>query len=217
MAVIPFYGAEDPTMFALERRAMDRPGRVLQALDRRLPESGVVLDVGAGDGFTAQKLASPGRSVVALEPAAGMIRPGRKLNWVRGEAEHLPMAAGSVDAAYATWAYFFTGLGWDPSPGIVELHRVVRSGGAILVVDNLGNDEFTDYVDEGEGHQADVARWRRFGFEVEEVETAFVFDNFDEAAALLGFFFGEPGRTKPKLQIAFRVGLFHATSRGPTN
>ncbi len=52
MTVIPFYGADDPDMFAIERRAMDRDGLVIAALDAALP-GGLVLDVGAGDGFSA--------------------------------------------------------------------------------------------------------------------------------------------------------------------
>ena len=35
--VIPFYGADDPVMFAIERRAMDRDGLVIAALDGRFP------------------------------------------------------------------------------------------------------------------------------------------------------------------------------------
>ena len=52
MGVIPFYGADEPELFAIERRAMDRDGLVIDALHELLPP-GLVLDVGAGDGFTA--------------------------------------------------------------------------------------------------------------------------------------------------------------------
>ncbi|MCH7670075.1 MAG: hypothetical protein IIC71_12890 [Acidobacteria bacterium] len=43
MAVIPFYGAEQPDIFAIERRAMDRSGLVIDALDVRLPRNGCLL------------------------------------------------------------------------------------------------------------------------------------------------------------------------------
>src|SRR5262245_9942101 len=109
-------------MFAIERRAMDRDGMVLETLDAMLPP-GRILDVGAGDGFTAEALGR-GRSIVALEPSEGMVG-GRSLRWVRGEAEHLPFRDGSVQGGYATWAYFFT-RDWDPTAGIAELDRVVE-------------------------------------------------------------------------------------------
>ena len=36
MTVIPFYGAERPDLFAIERKAQDRPGLLIQALRERL-------------------------------------------------------------------------------------------------------------------------------------------------------------------------------------
>jgi hypothetical protein len=66
VTVIPFYGADDPAMFAIERAAMDRDGLVVRALDGLLPR-GRVLDVGAGDGFTAEPWA----------PTAGSSRSSR--------------------------------------------------------------------------------------------------------------------------------------------
>lgn len=51
--VIPFYGSTDREMFAIERAAMDRPGKVIAALDELLPPAGRVVDIGASDGFTA--------------------------------------------------------------------------------------------------------------------------------------------------------------------
>ena len=142
MAVIPFYGAEQPDIFAIERRAMDRAGLVTDALDVRLPRNGRVLDVGAGDGFTAERLTTTHRRVFPLEPAWGMIQTNRRLRWVQGEVERLPFADGSFDAGYATWPYFFS-RDWESEPGLRELHRVVRRGGSLLIVENLGDDEFT--------------------------------------------------------------------------
>lgn len=215
MGIIPFYGAHDRAMFEIERRTMDRPGLVIKALDRRLPRAGTVLDIGAGDGYTAERLSTDRRRVVAIEPAAGMVRPDKPLAWVRGEAEHLPVAPASVDAAYSTWAYFFTTNGWDPTPGLAELHRVVKPGGPLLIVDNLADDEFSAYVRDGEVHRANTERWHRFGFGVERIETLFRFDDLEEAGRLLEFFFGESGRLNPKLEVQFNVGVFFGTSEGP--
>ena len=88
---------------------MDRDGLVIATLDGLLP-AGRVLDVGAGDGFTAERL-NAGRAVVALDPSAGMLARADLPQRVRGEAEHLPFANTSFDGAYATWAYFFSGTG----------------------------------------------------------------------------------------------------------
>jgi SAM-dependent methyltransferase len=209
VTVIPFYGADDPAMFGIERRAMDRGGLVIAALDRALPH-GDVLDVGAGDGFTARRLGER-RRVTALEPAAGMIR-GDDLRWVRGEATYLPFADASFDAAYATWAYFFS-RDWDPTPGIAELDRVVRPGGMLAIAENLGGDAFSALSETD--LSADTAFWGAQGFACEPIDTAFRFDDLDEARTLLGYFFGERGRAGAEIEIGFRVGLFTRASRGP--
>jgi SAM-dependent methyltransferase len=208
VTVIPFYGADDPAMFEIERGAMDRDGLVNRALDQLMP-SGRVLDVGAGDGFTAERLAS-GRGIVALEPSAAMIG-ARELAWVRGDAERLPFADGSFKGAYATWAYFFS-RDWDPTPGIRELDRVVRPGEPLAIVDNLGDDAFASMTDDD--ISADPAWWAAHGFDMHVLDTAFRFDDLDDARRLLGFFFGDRGAAAAAIEVPFRVGLFTRPSRG---
>jgi SAM-dependent methyltransferase len=208
VTVIPFYGADDPAMFAIERAAMDRDGLVVRALDGLLPR-GRVLDVGAGDGFTAERLGA-NRRIVAVEPNAGMIG-ARSLAWVRGDAEQLPFTAGSFDGAYATWAYFFS-RDWDPTPGIAELDRVVRAGGPLAIVDNLGGDAFAALAEAD--ISADATWWNERGFETRVVETAFRFDDLDDARRLLGFFFGDRGVAGAALEVPFRVGIFTRLSLG---
>jgi SAM-dependent methyltransferase len=209
VSVIPFYGTDDPAIFAIERRAMDRGGLVIAALDRMLP-SGDVLDVGAGDGFTARRL-TVGRRVTALEPSAGMIVAGGP-RWVQGEAARLPFGDATFDGAYATWAYFFS-RDWDPTPGLAELDRVVRIGGPLAIAENLGGDAFSALA--ADDLSADPAFWQRDGFTCEPIETAFVFDDLDDARTLLGFFFGDRGRDGAAIEVGFRVGLFTRASRGP--
>jgi SAM-dependent methyltransferase len=209
VTVIPFYGAEQPELFAIERRAMDRDGLVIAALDRLLPTA-PILDVGAGDGFTAARLGGR-RTVVGLEPSAGMLARADVPRGVRGEAEHLPFAAGAFAGAYSTWAYFFS-RDWDPTPGIAELDRVVGPGGPLAIVDNLGGDAFAAMAETD--ISADPAFWADQGFACEQIDTTFRFDDLDEAGRLLGFYFGDRGVRGVALEVPFRVGLFHRTSRG---
>ncbi len=52
---------------------------------------------------------------------------------LQGAAQRIPLPDASVDVVQARWAYFF-GPGCEP--GLAELSRVVRRGGAAFVIDN---------------------------------------------------------------------------------
>jgi ubiquinone/menaquinone biosynthesis C-methylase UbiE len=203
---VPFYGAELPEVFAIERAAMDRPGHVLRALDRLLPERGPVLDIGAGDGFTAEALTSPARTVVPLEPSVGMMDPGRSLPWIRGEAEALPFRNHAFRGVYATWAFFFPSF-HPIETGVAEAERVLTPGGVFVIANNAGDDEFStvstrDLSEPPEAFEA-------LGFATEIIETSFEFRSLEEARELLGFYFGEKGRSGARLRLGFRVYVHH--------
>lgn len=53
---------------------MDRDGKVIQFLNSFLP-NGIVLDVGAGNGYTAEKLIRENRIIIPMEPDEEMIDP----------------------------------------------------------------------------------------------------------------------------------------------
>jgi len=98
-----------------------------------------VLDIGCGTGFHLPAFAESARSVVGVEPHAGLVRLARRrtrgtgVRVLEGAAQALPVPDASVDVAHARWAYFF-GPGCEP--GLRELERVVRHGGTAVVVDN---------------------------------------------------------------------------------
>ncbi len=99
-----------------------------------------VLDLGCGTGFHLPRFAETAATVTGVEPHADLValarRRTRALSSVtvhQGTAQALPLPDASVDVVHARWAYFF-GPGCEP--GLAELDRVVRRGGAALVVDN---------------------------------------------------------------------------------
>ncbi len=200
MSIIPFYGAENRELFEIERAAMDRPGEIIRYLDEILPD-GDVLDIGAGDGFTADALSRPKRSLFGVEPAQGMINADRRLTYVRASAEALPFADNSFGGAYATWAYFFPGY-LDISRGLDEMDRVVQRGGPMVIIDNYGDDEFSAMLDQD--GTIDRGFWEASGFTVNEIKTVFEFVSQDEADRLMSLYAGRPLASVP-LTINYRV------------
>ena len=99
-----------------------------------------VLDVGCGTGFHLPRFAATARSVTGVEPHPPLLRLAQRrtarlrgVTVLPGSAASLPVPPASVDVAHARWAYYF-GPGCEP--GLTELDRVVRRGGAAFVVDN---------------------------------------------------------------------------------
>ncbi|MCC5578536.1 class I SAM-dependent methyltransferase [Microtetraspora sp. AC03309] len=129
-----------PQTYELENRAVDPDGVVDAAMRAIRPWDGAtVLDIGCGTGFHLPSLAATAARVVGVEPHAGLASRATSrcasLPNVRvrtATAQALPVPDSSVDVAIARWAYFF-GPGCEP--GLRELSRVMRRGGAAFVVD----------------------------------------------------------------------------------
>ncbi|NKB70591.1 MAG: methyltransferase domain-containing protein [Candidatus Latescibacteria bacterium] len=206
--IIPFYGTAHPHLFAIERRAMDKEGRVIDYLDPLLP-SGMVLDIGAGNGYTAQKLTRPQRKVVALEPSADMIDTQTTLPWVQSVAQELPFPTDSFSGAYATWAYFFPTYHGYGQTGLDELHRIVKPKHPLVIVDNAGDDEFCRLFERDIA--SDAQWWQAQGFERHIIHTHYQFDSMDEAEELLAFYWSNNGRAEKshaQLKIGYSVAVY---------
>jgi SAM-dependent methyltransferase len=70
----------------------------------------------------------------ALVPLAAARDPRARV--LPGSAEHIPLGDASVDVVHARFAYFWPPAGADQGSGLAEVRRVLRPGGALVVVDN---------------------------------------------------------------------------------
>ncbi len=125
----------------LENRAVD-PDRRIEAAMRSVRdwEGAHLLDLGCGTGFHLPRWARSAHRVTGVEPHPDLLalarRRTRALDHVtvrQGTAQQVPLPDASVDVVHVRWAYFF-GPGCEP--GLAELARVVRRGGAAFVIDN---------------------------------------------------------------------------------
>src|SRR5262245_4138591 len=163
-----FFEAVGPEWDALRKVWNDDALRA-RALARVLPRDLLVADVGTGTGTLALELAGAGMRVIAVDHSAAMLQAARRkldeagterVELRQGEAEALPLADGEVDAAFAHLV-----LQYLPAPGraLQELARVVRPGGAVVVVDFVRHDR--EWMRQELGvvwlgfETDDVARW----------------------------------------------------------
>jgi ubiquinone/menaquinone biosynthesis C-methylase UbiE len=126
-----------------------------------------VLDLGCGSGFHLPRFAETAGSVVGVEPHPDLVALARRrtralpdVTVLQGTAQALPLPDASVDVAHARWAYFF-GPGCEP--GLAELDRVVRRGGAAIVIDNdASRSTFGDWFRRGYPKAPDATTVERF-------------------------------------------------------
>ncbi|GAC1464492.1 MAG: class I SAM-dependent methyltransferase [Ktedonobacteraceae bacterium] len=104
---------------------------------------GVVLEIGAGNGlnFAFYDPATVER-VEASEPDSAMLSYARKraavarvpIHLTQASVESLPFADESFDSAVVTLVFCSVG---DPSGGLSEVKRVLKPGGALLMVEHV--------------------------------------------------------------------------------
>ncbi|MGV9305700.1 class I SAM-dependent methyltransferase [Nonomuraea sp. NPDC003727] len=129
-----------PAIYELENRAVDPDGAADAAMRAIRPWDGAtVLDIGCGSGYHLPSFAATAARVIGVEPHGDLVGLARRrcdglanVSVHAATAQALPVPDAGVDVAVARWAYFF-GPGCEP--GLRELSRVVRRGGAAFVID----------------------------------------------------------------------------------
>lgn len=186
--------AERPEVYELENAATDPSRVLLEAMRTLAPWAGrTLVDLGCGSGYWLPGYAEQAASVVGIEPdptlvalAAGRAGGARVL---AGSAEHLPLPDASVDVVHARFAYFFP-PGCDA--GLAEVRRVLRPGGALVVVDNDHRaGQFADLLAaspwaayQGSADSTD-AWWAERGAQRSEVMSSWRFSRREDLEAVL--------------------------------
>jgi ubiquinone/menaquinone biosynthesis C-methylase UbiE len=108
-------------------------GAALESLDERHRR---VLDVGCGTGIMSAKLAASGRQVLGVDLSPAMVREARRkrsrnLDFVQGDAEHLPVEDGGFDAVVNLISFHHYPHG---DRALAEFHRTLRPSGRLVLV-----------------------------------------------------------------------------------
>ncbi|RZS34689.1 methyltransferase family protein [Herbihabitans rhizosphaerae] len=189
-----------PEVYAVENRAQDVHDEIWRVLGELCDwRDRDVVDVGCGDGFHLPRFAETARTVVGVEPYEPLVRraeqrigelPGASV--INGSAQRLPLADASADVVHARTAYFF-GPGCEP--GLREADRVLRPGGALVIVDlDAAHRPYGDWM-RADLPSYDPAEVEKFfalkGFQCRRVVTEWRFDSRDDLAAVLRIEFSQ--------------------------
>ena len=162
------------------------PGRTWEAVAHFLfllvPPDTIAADLGAGEGTLSQLLAKRVQKVIAVDNSEKMVEFGVKLakehglqnlEYRLGDIENPPIDPGSVDLVLLSQALHHAE---HPQAAIAAAHRLLRSGGRIVVLDLLQH-QFEEarelYADRWLGFgEADLHGWlEKAGFTKIEVMT----------------------------------------------
>jgi ubiquinone/menaquinone biosynthesis C-methylase UbiE len=102
-----------------------------------LPETARILEIGAGTGANFRFYPTAGHAVaseISIEMLAFARRKTDSIELVQADAETLPFAASSFDAAFATLVFCSIP---KPENAFAELRRVVRPAGRIVLLEHV--------------------------------------------------------------------------------
>ncbi len=128
--------SEDP--WGLMKAGIDR--RRASLIERCIGKAGRVLDVGCGFGIYSDFMEKFENIVVALDASKRMVRDGKKrfreLPFVSGSGERLPFKEGTFDAVLCMGTLIYSK---SKELFLSELHRVLRNGGTLCVIERNRN------------------------------------------------------------------------------
>ena len=193
-------------------------------------EGATVVDVGAGTGRFARMLIGRAAHVHLVEREPAMLDVARRaldgrddVTFHLADARAIPLAEASVDLAVAGWVFghfpHWMPASWqaEVDAAIAEMRRVVRPGGAVVIVETLGTGHTEPrshavldvYFSHLEARHGLARRWLRTDYEFPDAETA---------AAVCTPFFGEELGARIRREGWARVpectAMFSATVAG---
>jgi ubiquinone/menaquinone biosynthesis C-methylase UbiE len=209
-------------------RHEDHGGAVGAFLERALaPRPALVVELGCGTGRVTRLLAARAARVTAYDGSAHMIDFARRAcalpNVSFGVADNgaIPAPDGAADAVVAGWSVGHV-TGFFPNAwraharrALDEMVRVGKVGAKVVLFETMGT--CTDAAGPPNERLRDLYALleAEYGFRSEVLDTSYAFASAEDAARVLGFFFGDAMRERvlaggspvvPEWTVAFLRG-----------
>jgi ubiquinone/menaquinone biosynthesis C-methylase UbiE len=185
----------------------DHQGNLKPALAHICPLAGLkVVEAGAGTGRITRLLAPQVQRIIAFDASAHMLSVARReltnsglSNWRLGAADNrcLPLRSSVADLVIAGWSLGHS-VGWYPrrwrqeiGRALAEMARVVRPGGAIILLETLGTNRETPRPPTPGLTEFFAWLEQEHDFQRTWIRTDYRFASVQEAVTLTRFFFGD--------------------------
>jgi len=223
--ILPAWTESDPVLHARLGAAIDPDRKVLGALERIVPLSGLrIADVGTGIGHYPMLLARRTGRTYGVESDPELLAEARRravdahqpnIRIVEGSSTSIPLRDGAVDVVLTSLIEPDDGS----LPAIAEARRVLQPGGRLIVISHYGRDDVSALMEpEVVEHIVMATRrrsgwWLRNGFKIKVVHARLDLGDATTAHELLPRLFGDRGRAylmgAHRSSLRLNLGLFH--------
>jgi len=185
--------------------AEDVGGNLLPALERVTSFSGkTILDLGTGTGRLPLLLSDQDNILIGLDLHRAMLlenqaqreKAGGYWELAQGDMHNLPFPSRWADVVFAGWAighlrsWFADQWHAHISHVLDEMHRVVKPGGTLLIIETLGTGSLIPAPPTSELSEYYEYLENEWGFKHQEIRTDYVFPSIEAAVEFTEFFFG---------------------------
>ncbi|MFF0830077.1 class I SAM-dependent methyltransferase [Brevibacillus sp. NPDC003359] len=193
---------------------ISRQPSLLAVIEEITPIKGLdVIDLGAGSGRLTSVLAPHAKSILALDASAAMLEVNAQqltqsglTNWKTSVADHreIPADDHSADVIVAGWTVCYLTSSAVPNNEhnlekiILEMKRVLRPGGTIVIMETMGTGYETPHPPEFLTQYYSLLE-NKYGFSHKWIRLDYRFVDWEEAERQARFFFGD--------ELADRVAL----------
>lgn len=185
---------------------ISRQPSLLAVIEEITPIKGQdVIDLGAGSGRLTSVLAPHAKSILALDASAAMLEVNAQQltqdglsNWKTSVADHrnIPADDNSADVIVAGWTVCYLTSSEVPNNElnlekiILEMKRVLRPGGTIVIMETMGTGYETPHPPEFLTQYYSLLE-SKYGFSHKWIRLDYRFADLEEAERLARFFFGD--------------------------
>jgi ubiquinone/menaquinone biosynthesis C-methylase UbiE len=198
----------------------DVDGNLIGTIENLISLNGIrVIDLGSGTGRIPSLISTKVAQVIGVDLNLGMLNEhkihvaDKYCNWdlVQGDLRKPPFPSDCADAVIAGWAIghfisWFEGDWENQIDGaILEMLRMVKIGGPIIVIETLGTGS-TKPSPPTIGLSKYYSRLEnKWGFSRLEISTDYQFNSLDDSVNMIGFFFGLKLAEKVRVNQWIRV------------